>query len=460
VGHHQHSLTQQDKTDMSQRSFAVPILFIVCLAVAAPDASAQDPYNLTAPVRRLATLFTDLYGPEGLIVDSLATLPGEQPHTAHFNSDFQFDFSQFSTALVSQLVSVPLPSPASGFTFHFDPTLGVFQRTTQSFGPILAERADTIGAGRLSFGTAFQRFTFDTVEGLDLSRVPVVFTHDSANLRGGREDVVTTTNAIAVAVSQFTTFLTYGISDRLDVSIAMPIVANDVRVVSDATIRRLGTTNELTHFYRQRDGEVGDRRLFTAIGEAMGLGDVTVRVKGTMRRGVNSGVGVGVNVTLPTGDEMDLLGTGAAGIEPFAIWSGIYSKLSPHLNASYKWSGSSVLAGNPSTGESADFSDQVTYAAGADLTVNQRLTIAFDLLGRYVIDSERLLQQDFQGLDGVSVFPNIAFHRDSFNALSGALGFKANLMGRLLVHANVLFKLDEHGIRDKVTPLVGIEYAF
>jgi hypothetical protein len=435
------------------------VVVLVWFGAAAPVA-AQAPYNLAAPVSRLATLFTDLYGPQGLIVDSLATLPGEQPHTAHFNSDFQFDFSQFSTALVSQLVSVPLPSPASGFTFHFDPTLGVFQRTTQSFGPILAERADTIGAGRLSFGTAFQRFTFDTVEGLDLNRVPVVFTHDNAHLRGGREDVVTTVNAIDVTVTQFTTFLTLGISDNLDVSLALPIVSNSIKVVSEATIRRLGTINELTHFYRQVDGEVGTERTFTAIGEASGLGDLTVRIKGTARRAATSGIGLGVDLRLPTGDEMDLLGTGAAGIEPFGIWSATYGRLSPHLNGSYKWTGHSVLAGNPSTGESADFSDQITYAAGADLSVNPRLTVAFDLLGRYVIDSERLLLQPFHALDGTSVFPNIAFARDSFNGMSGSLGFKANLLGRLLLDVNMMFKLDEHGLRDKVTPLIGIEYTF
>ena len=73
-------------------------------------------------------MFTDLFGPRGLVVDSLATLPGEQSHSAHFNSDFQFNFSQFSTALVSQLVSAPLPSPASGFTYEFDTSLGVFRR--------------------------------------------------------------------------------------------------------------------------------------------------------------------------------------------------------------------------------------------------------------------------------------------------------------------------------------------
>ena len=175
----------------------------------ANGAEAQ-PYTLASPVNRLATIFTDLYGPKGLIVDSLATLPGEQPHSAHFNSDFQFDFSQFSTALVNQFVSVPLPSPTSGFTYEFDPTLGVFQRTTRSFGPILADRADTIGARRVSIGFAFQRFTFDTVEGLDLLKVPAVFTHDNAALLGGREDVVTTMNAIEASVNQATTYVTVG----------------------------------------------------------------------------------------------------------------------------------------------------------------------------------------------------------------------------------------------------------
>lgn len=435
-------------------------LTLVCVLAAGGPAAAQDPYNLTAPVRNLATLFTDLFGPRGLVVDSLATLPGEQPHTAHFTSDFQFNFNQFSTALVSQLVSVPLPSPGGGFTFQFDPSLGVFQRTTESFGPILADRADTIGARRVSFGFAYQRFNFDTVEGLDLGSVPAVFTHDNAVLRGGREDVVTTRNAIEATVDQSTTFVTLGVTDRLDVSLAVPYVSNYLKVVSTATIHRLGTTNELTHFFRQSDGEVGVQRLFTAVGSASGLGDIMIRVKQTVRKQPTSGLAVGLDVRLPTGDEMNLLGSGAPGLQPFGIWSATYDKVSPHVNVSYKWNGSSVLAGNPARGESAHFPDQVAYGAGADLSVNPRLTLAFDLIGRYFIDAERLRPQEFQALDGRSVFPNIVFVRDSFNALSGAIGLKGNVFGRLLLDVNLLFKLDDHGLRDKVTPLVGIEYSF
>lgn len=437
----------------------VAVVF-ACLLAIAPSAHAQEPYNLAVPVRKLATLFTDLFGPRGLVVDSLATLPGEQPHSAHFNSAFQADFSQFSTALVSQLVTVPLPSPASGFTFQFDATTGVFQRSTQSFGPILAERADTIGAGRFSAGFALQRFTFDTVEGLDLSRVPAVFTHDNAQLRGGREDVVTTLSSISAEVSQATTYVTIGVTDRIDVSLAVPVVSDRVRVVSDATIHRLGTVNPLTHFFRFADGDVGDHRLFTADRSASGLGDLIVRMKGTVRRTATSGLALGVDVRLPTGDEMDLLGTGTTGVHPLVIWSATYRKVSPHVNAGYQWNGFSVLAGDPATGESADFPDQVNWAAGADVSVNGHVTLAFDVLGRHVIDGKRLVQQEFHALDGRSHFSNIAFTTDSFGMLSGAVGMKANVHGRLLLDVNLLFKLDENGLRDKVTPLIGFEYSF
>jgi hypothetical protein len=432
----------------------------VSVMLVATTARAQNPYNLSAPVTNLATLFDHLYGPNGLIVDSEATLPGEQSHSAHFNNDFQSNFGKFSTALVSQFVTVPLPSPASGFTYHLDPSTGVFQRTTQSFGSILAERAETIGARRVSFGFAAQRFSFDTVEGLNLDQVPAVFTHDNAQLLGGRQDVVTATNAIEATVSQFTSFITLGVSDRFDVSVALPLVSNHLKVVSNATIHRLGTTNSLTHFFRQSDGQIGTTRSFTAIGEASGIGDLTVRLKTTLSAAARTGAAVGVDLRLPTGDELNLLGTGATGVQPFLILSTTLERVSPHVNVSYQWNGSSVLAGNPATGDSAPFPDQFVYTVGADMSANERLTLAFDVLGRYLINAERLRSEDFHALDGTSVFRNIGFSQASFNTLNGAIGLKANVAGRLLLDANLLFALDSGGVRDKVTPLVGFEYSF
>jgi hypothetical protein len=295
---------------------------------------------------------------------------------------------------------------------------------------------------------------------MDLRKVPAVFTHDNAHLRGGREDVVTTTNAIEARVNQATTFITVGITDAFDVSLAVPVLTNSLKVVSDARIQRLGTTNPLTHFFRQSDGDVGDRRVFTAIGSASGLGDLLVRLKHTVRKRGSDAMAVGLDVRLPTGDAMNLLGSGAPGLQPFAAWSTTRDRVSPHVNLSYKWNGSSVLAGNPARGESADFPDQFGYSAGADVSVSARVTVAFDVIGRYLIDAERLRAEEFAALDQRSVFPNIVFRRESFNTMSGAIGLKANVLGRLLVDVNLLFKLDEKGLRDNVTPLIGLEYSF
>ena len=421
---------------------------------------AQQPFNLAVPVPHAATLFTNLFGPRGLVVDSEATLPGEQSHSAHFNSDFQGNFSQFGTALVSQIVTVPLPSPASGFTYQLDPSTGVFQRSTRSFGPILAERADTVGAGQTSIGFAFQRFGFDSIEDLDLGAVPAVFTHDNAVLLGGRQDVVTTVNSITANVSQYTTFFTVGVTSRLDVSVAVPVVATDLTVVSEATIRRLGTTNTLTHFFRMLNGEIGDRRLFTARASAHGIGDVTVRLKSNIHQTADAGFALGLDVRMPTGDAMELAGAGTVGVQPFAIWSSTFNRVSPHVNAGYQWNGSSVLAGDPAAGVAADFPDQAVYVAGADVAVNSRVTVAFDVLGRYVIGAKRLTRETFHALDGRSTFPNIAFVDQSFSELNGTVGFKANLFGRLLLNMSLAFSLDTHGLRDKVAPLLGIDYSF
>ena len=430
---------------------------VLVALVTTGTAQAQDqPFNVAVPIDKLSTAFVQLYGPGGLIVDSLAVLADGSTHSAHFNSDFQASFAQFGTALTSQLASTPLPSPASGFTYEFDPELGVFERSTQSFGPILGDRAETIGAGRFSFGFTLQRFSFDTIEGLDINRVPAVFTHDSAELRGGREDVVTTVNSIGTRVNQFTTFITYGLNDRLDLSLAIPVVNTDLTIVSNATVQRVGTQDPNIHFFREEDGSLGEQRSFTAFGSASGLGDLTLRVKG--RAGNN--LAIGMDIRLPTGDEENLLGVGAPGIKPFLVMSGSAGRFSPHLNFGYTWNGSSVLAGDVATGNASDLPDQANFLLGADFGVSERFTFAFDVIALYILDAPRLQRTEFLALDGRSRFDDINFVNESYSQLSGAVGFKVQMVQGLLLDVNLLFNLDDNGLRDQITPLIGFEYAF
>ena len=226
-------------------------LAVICVALVAAPARAQDPpHNEAVRVEQLWRIFNDLYGPGGLVVDSTASLAGGQSHSGHFNGGFESEFSQFGIALTSQLVSLPQPAPAAGFTYEFDPALGIFNRTTNNFGPIMSERAETIGARRLSAGFATQHLEFDLIEGLDLNSIPAVFTHDNAELLGGREDVITTVNSVEASFTRSTLFLTYGVTNHFDVSVAIPWVTADMVVTSDATIRRIGTRIPEIHFFR------------------------------------------------------------------------------------------------------------------------------------------------------------------------------------------------------------------
>src|SRR5262245_55835268 len=56
----------------------------------------------------------------------------------------------------AETTSFPLGSAAGGFTWMFDPSLGVATRRSTSFGPMFAERPLTNGRGKVNVGIAYQ----------------------------------------------------------------------------------------------------------------------------------------------------------------------------------------------------------------------------------------------------------------------------------------------------------------
>lgn len=430
-----------------------------CCFLSAAQATAQ-----TQPAS-LATLFADIYGPNGLVLSSDDVQLDGTNHAAHFNSAFQSDFQLVNIALTSQLTSVPLPSPASGFTYQFDPATGTFVRSTRSFGPILSDRAETIGKGRLAFGFSHQFFSFDHLDGASLTAIPAVFRHDSFESGGGRTDVVSTLNTIEATVSQFTGALTYGVTSRIDLSLAVPVVRTRLSLLSNAKILRLGTgANVQVHYFKDPEaiGGHGSTRQFFSEGSAGGLGDLLVRVKTTLVREGTRAMAAGVDVRLPTGDEQNLLGAGAAGLRPFAAFSSSYGPFAPHANIAYQWNGRSVLAGDVRAHIEGDLPDQFIYAAGSDLAVNSRFSIVFDVLGQRVLNSPQLSTYTLaaRGVAGSADLPDIRFANGSYWSTNGALGFKANVAPKVLVNFNMRFNIAGAGLSDRIAPLIGVEWAF
>lgn len=425
------------------------LLFFVCL----PLAVAQDK-------EKLALLIQHIYGPNGLFVNSQAVALDGTTHIAHFNDDFQQQFREFNTALAGQLTSLPLPSPASGFTYTLDLSTGLQQRSTQSFGPLQTERAETIGRNNLSFGFNYQQFRFDSLEGTNLSNFNTTYRHEDFFLGGGRTDVITANNAVDASIGEFIAFLTYGFTDTLDVSVAVPIVRTRLSMISNATIVRIGTTDPSIHYFDDPavPGGYGTHKQFSSSGSASGLGDLVLRIKEHAIRRERLGVSLALDARLPTGDELNFLGSGAYGVKPTLVVSSIFGRVSPHLNFGYQWNGKSLLAGDLIS-QKAELPKQLLYAAGMDVGVSQKLTLAFDFLGQRVFNSPRLGQGSFIGGNGIR-YPDFVYRSGSFDLNSGAVGLKTNIAKRLLVNFNVRFRLNHAGLHEKASPMVGMEYSF
>ena len=102
---------------------------------------------------------------------------GVPNHAAHFKPgvDQLQTPQQFNQQLVTLLATFPVGSSSGGFTYTFNPSLGTFSRSSESFGPLFAERALTIGRERGSLGVGYQRSTYDTFEGKNLRQPEIVF---------------------------------------------------------------------------------------------------------------------------------------------------------------------------------------------------------------------------------------------------------------------------------------------
>jgi len=428
------------------------LLILPCLALWSHEPGSAGATGTNGTANNLISLFPNLYGPTGIVLPNTA-------HAAHFTNAFQSNFSPLVGSIVNQLTTIPIPSPASGFLYTFDSSLGVYTRSGQSFGPIFAERAETIGKNKFLAGVSYQHFNFDKLDGIDIKAVPALFQHQPAANIEFQKDVITTQNAFDIQVSQTVAYFTYGVSDRLDVSVAAPITASSVSIASDATIRRIGTANDPTIHYFDSPFPGQDRQSFSAAGSASGIGDVLVRAKFTAGRWKSGAIATGVDARMPTGDEYNLLGSGAVGLRPFVALSFRRGNFSPHANFAYQWNGDSILAGDFQNRTKGNLSDLFQSALGFDLGVTKKFTVAADYLWQQQIQGNRVSAVNYTAANG-AVYPNVQVSRSRLNQNALSLGLKANPVAELLVTFNLLFALDDNGLRDRVSPMFGLSYTF
>ena len=481
--------------------FRVSLVVAFCVVLGSTLATGQGLCPTGTITNKLVCLIPQVYGPNGLPVQ--LTNAAGAPVNNVFQNVLPNSLNPLNSAIARESAVLPLASPSSGITFAWDSAAKVFVGSTDGYGPILGERAETIGKYKVFLGFSYQYFSFSELDGVSLKTLPsVYFQQDTTGAVAGDEtrtcsvngdsqtqcafirDVVKTDNRVNLKINQFTTFVTFGLTNRIDLSMAIPINSVSMSIISNATIVNnmdsSGTVFAHTFPFRTGCGtfvppaEPCATQSFSSSSGASGIGDITLRVKGTAWKGERAGLALGVDVRVPTGDSLNFLGTGAVGARPFIVWS-YRSRISPHVTVGYEVNGTSNTAGNILTGTSEKLPSEFTYTGGADVWITKRLTAAFDLIGQEVFEANRIslgkvpepaacIDPSGQCATGNFAPPNIdpaiLPTTQSFNSTYASLGAKFRPFSNLLVTGNVLLKLNNGGLGATAVPLVGVSYTF
>lgn len=366
-------------------------------------------------------------------------------------------------ALASRVANVPIGATTSGETFRFEG--GVPVSTSSSPGPIFAERAQTLGRGRVLTGVNRTNLAFASLRGVPLSDLRLVFTHENVDfaecsaqqnadcsLMGVpvlENDLMQFDLDLDIRVNVTSFFVTYGMTDHVDVGIVLPLMQTSMVGSSDAEIIPFGGTTA-THFFAGTPENPVLQASRTTSGSAFGVGDVALRLKVNARQTQNSGVALLFDARFPTGDEKDLLGAGSFSARALAIVSSTFGNFSPHLNAGYLYSAGS------------NRNDVVLATAGFDHLLARRVTLAAEVAAELQVSESELnlpkpvtFQSPFRRTVNPTSIPDI---RD--DVINGSFGFKFTTPSRLTIVTNALFPLNDGGLRARLTYTVGLEYAY
>jgi hypothetical protein len=416
----------------------------------------------------LATLLLRFFSPTRPVVLQEAAPPFS--HAAHFVSqpNAQAILRELNRGIATQISTFPLGSSSPGFTYTFDPSAGVFNRSADSFGPVFAERPLTAGKKKFSFGVSNLSASYDRLEGQKLREddLQLYLTHQDVNADGLNTnpwfegDLIRADLSLDITANTTVLFANYGVSDRLDIGLALPLQSIDLDARIRTTVDPVSTGSDpfVVHSFPGGSSSAD----FTESGDASGLGDVVVRGKYNFMRKPSVAMAAAVDLRLPTGKEEDLLGSGATQAKLYLIAGGAAKRFSPRASVGYTFSS----GGGEFTG---DLPNEASYSAGFDLGIHPRVTLTADILGRTLFDTGRIVEEDRSfnyalrppsTVMGTVTRQTVVADTGDLNLLLGAANLKINLVGRLLLNAGALFGLGDSGLQDKVTPVFGIDYSF
>lgn len=392
--------------------------------------------------------------------------------------------TSFSNFISANISSFPLSSTTAGLTFDF--SSGVPVSTSTSLGPIFAERAQTLGRNRFNMGFNFSYLSLDKWRGVNTEDIRFTFVHEDfagpepgpptpsgviGDDRFGTEfDHIDLFMNLDFDANVFVFHASYGITNRLDIGVAVPYITvsvqanpvarmNSLTSLSSATppgFDTLAVAGTPTHFWGADTMLIFEPTPIKK--DAVGIGDIALRLKYNFLRGRTIDLAALAEYRFASGDPDDFLGAGDPTYKAHLIFSSIIGNMSPHLNIGYERRGNKYDR------------DELEIFAGYDQKLSETLTLAVDFLGEFElgeeIDAVRFPDPvTLQGANEWSFFskevsltniPNFS----SDHIMNAAVGFKFVPRENLLFFGNVFAPLNDGGLRSNWVPTVGFEFNF
>jgi hypothetical protein len=436
----------------------IPALMIAGLFGVPSPASAQNgQQDLTT---LLLTQFV-----QNVVLARTAGGAGLVAHSPSFQNDPRLGASvvnisnvvnQLSTQIGSQLSALPVGSSSGGFTYRYDAATGTYTRSTETFGPAFAERAETLGRSRVNLGMSYTHSSYSELDGRSLEGGDIKFylPHEALTPRSFVEgDVLEASLRLNLSSDTTVFFVTAGLLENLDVGIAVPFQRVSMDLTYRATVLDFATRNSAPNLHVfANNSKTAD---FSTSESASGVGDVLVRAKYNFHRSAGKAFAAGLDVRMPTGDEKNMLGNRAAQTQVYLISSMSAGRVGPHFNVGFTKAGS-------------DGADQFNYVAGAEMAASPRLTIVGDVIGRTFIDTFRLendvithpYRQADTAPEEVVSLNTVRARRGNVNSVLGAIGVKFNPVSNILINGHLIFTITDAGLRRNLTPVLGFDFSF
>ncbi len=352
------------------------------------------------------------------------------------------DLGETNSQIVNNRI-VPLSSSVSGFTYEYNEDLDIYERSTRTFGPLFSERARTLGRGRMLLGVSHSTLSFDEFEGDDISKLRISSVQGGLQTSGAAPgSLSSSTNPVFDSIvdldideSVTTLYYTYGLTDKIDLGIVLPVISLDISASSTQTT--LSGTTQIPScatlpapFPRTSCLQGATGGVSHASDSYTGIGDVIVRGKWNFWAREMSAGGLFLSTTIPTGDPDNL-----TGLHTFTFTPGVV--LSRDFETPIGGFGIQGMLGyeiRPDEGNKSEWE----WGTGVAYQPFSRASFAVDILG-----TEEAANSEFGD-----------------RLLDLSLGAKVQLTSGLLLDLNYITPLNDEGLRSDGIYSAQLEWVF